>query len=462
MEYREVLQWILDGKSNKLWDEEENERRIAFVHSLGEKCDSVGWSKLDLQKPEADDILEKIAEFCKEGGWSARGYYTRTYSAQSSDWYRLECPYFKENESPDYDSMIIPGSGREIKLPRIKAYAVSGKAPRKDREFFCVPDSFRTKCIESGISGLRFCWLTDSGKYAGEQYFAAAPRCRIPRMMRDYNYTIDKKAALKTLFNPTAKKAAALGGALPKVAGIFSRLDIQLPVCYLSGDMPASGIGYAYMKDTFSAVGKSEILIRADVAEKMTNAGMLTWQMLEPVYVCGKPIDGYALMDTEELPFPDSKTLADRMLLYDELMKKDRPAKKITQNDALKLLRQAKKNRPQDFKKPLNAKTRDSLDAALSALAPYYGVCGGGYISDEYRLLSPEDSLAATAEHAELWAKEELTAFPDISAVICTCPDGDVVALTSDGTAIRISHEESEMIARWKSLAEFIADAILE
>lgn len=70
----ETLLWILDGTSAKTWDEEENKRRIDFVHSLGEKCDCVGWSKLNLSNPNSDEILHRIEDFCKENGWRARGY----------------------------------------------------------------------------------------------------------------------------------------------------------------------------------------------------------------------------------------------------------------------------------------------------------------------------------------------------------------------------------------------------
>ena len=34
VQLKESLLWILDG-SSRLWDEEENKTRIAFVHSLG-------------------------------------------------------------------------------------------------------------------------------------------------------------------------------------------------------------------------------------------------------------------------------------------------------------------------------------------------------------------------------------------------------------------------------------------
>ena len=55
MKYTETLDWILDKRGAKLGDEAAYKENIDFVHSLGLKCDCVGWSKLDLASPRAGD-----------------------------------------------------------------------------------------------------------------------------------------------------------------------------------------------------------------------------------------------------------------------------------------------------------------------------------------------------------------------------------------------------------------------
>lgn len=77
MKYREELHWILDKIGVKLGDEAAYQENIAFVHSLGLKCDCVGWSRLDLASPRVEEILAAIRRFCRENGWRARGMYTR-------------------------------------------------------------------------------------------------------------------------------------------------------------------------------------------------------------------------------------------------------------------------------------------------------------------------------------------------------------------------------------------------
>ena len=96
MNYREHLTWILDKRNHRFGDDKYQEN-IDFVHSLGKKCDCVGWSELDMDESDADEVLDKIEAFCKEQGWRARGWYERTYTDVESDWYELKPENFKEN-----------------------------------------------------------------------------------------------------------------------------------------------------------------------------------------------------------------------------------------------------------------------------------------------------------------------------------------------------------------------------
>ena len=66
MKYIEDVHWILDKPGTTIHNQDEQFREnIAFVRSLGKKCDCVGWSKLSREDPQAEEILEKIADFCK-------------------------------------------------------------------------------------------------------------------------------------------------------------------------------------------------------------------------------------------------------------------------------------------------------------------------------------------------------------------------------------------------------------
>ena len=96
MHYTEELHWILDKNGVRLKGDEGYRQNIEFCHSLGLKCDCVGWSRLKLSDPRTDEILAAIEQFCMEKGWSARGIYSREYEDVESDWFELAVPDIKE------------------------------------------------------------------------------------------------------------------------------------------------------------------------------------------------------------------------------------------------------------------------------------------------------------------------------------------------------------------------------
>ena len=65
MVFKEKLTWILDQKQKRL-GEKEYQINIDFVHSLGKKCDCVGWSVLNMDEPDAELVLDEIKDFLKK------------------------------------------------------------------------------------------------------------------------------------------------------------------------------------------------------------------------------------------------------------------------------------------------------------------------------------------------------------------------------------------------------------
>ena len=135
----------------------------------------------------------------------------------------------------------------------------------------------------------------------------------------------------------------------------------------------------------------------------------------------------------------------------------------ISEKDALKLLRISKKERKEDFKKAFpKAKSDDIAGTSYAPVLPYYLIANGGYLSDEYELLTYDIATEETKLFAkELLAEELLDAKPD-GIVIAKCPDGDKILLCTDGKVIRFSHEQPVATEEWVSLAQFVVDAINE
>ena len=462
LQLKESLLWILDG-STRLWDEEECKIKIAFVHSLGQKCDSVGWSPLELSAPGSEEILDKIRAFCSEHGWRARGWYERGYLLTDSPWYRLNSEFFRDTETALPIERLKDRNGDDFRLDRIRAYTMTGSRAKRSLYEHCVPEGFLRAGREIEPGGLRSCWLQDVGKYAGTQYFAIAPEKRVPRLLCGewLSYKVSDGEQLRVL--PIYERIQQLGGHLPRLARIFTDLHISLDTCYLREDMPDAAFAYGYLRPDPSFAGENDILIRADAAEALLARRAIASDQITPVYVAELPIPGYSLRDTEEKPFPPEDVLAARAEACRALVEKNRPRRAVAEKDALRILRNAGRRRKEDFRRAMPKKQREALAGSRHApLVPYYSICEGGYLSDEYRLLSYPESLAANEETAAALAKEETKDFSAEGIVIASCPDGDKVLLTASGEVVRISHEFPEIVGTWRSLADFMADVTKE
>ena len=452
MKIIETLDWILDNDDKSIADDDKYRLNIEFVHSLGLKCDCVGWSKLDLQNPRANEILSAIDSFCKKNGWKARGIYTRTYADYTSDWYEIVPAAFKDNTL--YDSYECESErGETVKIFNLRAYHELRPSPKWWYESILVPERFRNACIRHDITDVDFCWARDKGKYQAEQYFHLYCNKQIPTIAEGRNMTIEDR-----------DKIDALGGYLPKVADIFYKLQlIDLQECYIESDIPNCNISLAYCPKTFNYCGRNKFLIHKDFAQKLLQEKAISHNDLMPAMVVKDLPSGYILSHTVMPDRPIARCLQNSIAEYEKLKNTERPLRLFSEKDAVKLLRLAKKERKEDFKKALpKAKSDDIAETSYAPLLPYYLIANGGYLSDEYELLSYDIATEENMLFTEELLTEELLEIKPDGIVIAKCPDGDKVLLCNDGKVIRFSHEEPFATEEWASLAQFIADAINE
>ena len=448
LKIKEQFSWILDKYGYISVDE--YQENIDFVHSLGKKCDCVGWSNLDMDEPDAMEILDKIQTFCKENGWHARGWYERTYTDYESDWYELKTEDFKDNTISDR-TLVETQNGKELYLDIINAYHEINISP-KEYGAICVPDRFRKACIDNGITDVDFCWVQDKGRYETEQYFYIFPQQSIPWILHD-----------RTLNHPKqTERINKLGGHLPEIAAVFHSLQrISLQDCYLKEDMPDGGIAYVYYPSDFNFCGRYKILIHKDTAEMLINAKALSSADITPAFITDKYIPGYDIEETEEAPKPLKAYMASSLKEYKNLKAKGRPEYIVKEKDALKFLRKTKGERKSDFNKKLSKKYVEEISGSVyNSILPYYQVCDGALLSDEYTFLSYADSLKATEEFFKNISKEELLMEKPDGIVIATCADGDFVLFTKNEKVIRFSHEAPDIISEWQNIAKFFVQAI--
>ena len=473
MRYVEKLEWILDRPSGDDYNfDEEYKIKKDFVHSLGYKCDCVGMSQLTPGTPEADRVLNAIADFCKKEGWYARGWYTREYVDVESDWYVLEADYVKDGT---IDSTLeAPSiSGETVEVNTFKAYREMIPAPKCFCYKLFVPDRFRKACEENQIFGGQFCWVKDNGKYQAEQYFSLFADYKIPQVAWDkgLDYEDEFLPLSENGAYPPVKiyeRMVALGGSLPQLAEIFSSLKMRLPDCYLASHLEAEELANvdivsALYPHGYTYAGKPTMLIRKSAAERLLREGAITPKSLRPAPIVDAFPGGYAVSNTMNMDRPTQEYADKQFKQYEKLMETPRPARKISEKDSLKVLRAAKKERKEEFLKAMpKAKVEALAGTPYAPLISYYRITLGGYLSDEYRLLTVEESVLATEEWHDELSKEEQLETPPTGVVIAKCADGDVVVLTAEGIVIRFSHEVPEILQTWETSAAFVFEAITE
>lgn len=460
MEYTEELLWILDRVVDgavEMTDLSKEAINIEFVHSLGQKCDFVGWSRLDLSAPEADDILDKIAVFCKENSFATRGVYKRNCIHADSDWFELiykDCNY----DNWSWDRVPAEGGG-ECCLPTVKAYREQPSEPQLVRgAALCVPERFRDACLRLGIDGLDFCWVKDTGKYAAGQYFAIYPRNAPGHILTDRGLDF----FFKELTPAVADRLKVLGGYLPRLTTDFRHLMVELPDMYFASELPPYGIVVFFCPSEAGFVGRYKLLIHRHTAELLLAEKAILPKQLRPAPVVDSIPEGYRLSNCSPLTRPTQEHMARQLKAYEALKASPRPQRQVSEKQALSRLRRAKRDRKEDFQKALPKVQAAALEGNYAALAPYYLVVNGGQLSDEYLLLSYEQSIDRSRKIKAAMDADELLEQKITGTAIASCSDGDTVLLSEDGKVLRLSHEDPVVYTSWPNLPQFIFDALSE
>ena len=462
MRYIEKLLWILDENPAKRrgYNEEKVRENIDFVHSLGLKCDCVGWCELDLGDSKAEVYLEEIAAFCKSRDLWARGWYTRTYADTQSSWYKLGTARIPEDSWSLCEIPAWDGEAVRI-LGSVKAYMLEPHSPKDWHR--PIPARVKDALTDMEIPDLTFCWIKDVGRYESQQYYHLYAHAPLPRYYSDRGLKYEIRTDVATEYPKTWERILALGGMLPKVASVFYDLHISLPDCYKAADLPEGGLAEVYNPITFTQHLVDTLLIREDVAQRLLEEKAISTRDLVPVPVVEDCPPGYWEEISRPRPEPSADFIAAREKERLALEAKPRPRRSITEKQALSAIRKAKKERKEDFQKAMPKAAAEALaDTLYAPLAPYYAVANGGELSDEYEFLPYARSLEETTIFEGELAAEELLETPPKGSVIAICPDGDRILHLTEGSVIRFSHEVPEVIMMWPTLSQFVYDAINE
>jgi hypothetical protein len=437
---KEKLSWIIDRDKNTWKDEEDYKENREFVHSLGLKSDYVGWSELDLGNVNADAILDKMEKYKDENSCLLRGYYERRIPLQDSKWYKLE---------PRYTQIEY-----EVNDDEIKAYMIPKNMHcidhRNNSSLAIVSEELRNLCIEKKFSGIDFKWMKDVGKYKSRQYFNIHLTNNVPFFYSGNNYSVS---------DPNERmKLSHFGGKLPRLVNMFYRLNIDIPVCINEQDLPETDFSYFnYRTNSYVETG---ILIRKSVADILLQHRLITSSDLIAIKVLKEIPSEYEKFSNHPLLEIGQEDIQESFKLYRHFLQIPKQERKVTEKMALQLLRKQKKEDKEFFNKSLPKKNCENLMGTIyEIMVPFYKICDGSVLSDEYTLLSYSESVKGTMELQEMVMYEEWLK-PIEGVLIAKGADGDWIVLNVDKRVTRYSHEDFDVIDMWDSAESFIYDAI--
>ncbi len=435
----ETLTWIIDRGRFQEDEAAGYAKNRALVHSLGLRCDSVGWCELDLGSPRAPQILDALNVYCVEQDCRLRGYYRRTLEDPDPAWYLLRI----RDSSFDYVA-----SEHAIHAWRLPAAGHVYEDPDR-RSIALVSDRFRTVILEAGFTGADFLWKQDAGKFRSRQYFSM--------FLTDPLGSFYSGNHLSGRRSRDKDKMVQMEGTLPLLTSLFHDLTIDVPLCIRTGDMPAAEItGFHYDSSSYAQSG---ILIRGHVADHLLAQRLIGPGDLVPIWIAEVAPDYYDCFTSETSGMIEEEDREANEWAYEQFLSVVRPERVCSEKTALRILRQLKQNAPQDFAKALPRAALSKLaGSGYEPLTPWYRIANGFVLSDEYRLLPLDESIQETAEYSREIALEELTE-PIPGIVVGACPDGDRILLSGQNQILRISHEDLQAVRSWSDLPSFIVDA---
>ncbi len=448
--FDEELSLIIDNP--KLRDEAEWEYARSFMKRVGLKSDSVGWC--NLENPSTDKLREIFA-LAREEKVTVRGIYEMKLKCDlDSEWYLVDAPKLPANLDicrPRNFTVV----GKEYTIIEFADYLIPSWVDVSDD----ITDAFglasfrediKTRIEEFGVTGGRFTWIPDCGKYEAPQFFSIECEHFTPECYENNrSYGMGRSS---TRFD-------TMTDCLRTMNDGCKELHITLPIGINKSLMP---------KCDFCGVrlntGHRGLLISKRLRDFIIrDCGVKTDRFRPVLCFDGDPTSKTTPLlvtkyNDKNLTPPTAEERAEIERLHKIHLAKKKPKRVATEKIALQKLKDAKKGNPELFGKRASAKAITVLPN--ERLTPYCKVADGGAISDEYRFLSIEEMHCETKSFYEDYALENAEAIPDGAFVFALAADGEYVLLLPNGSVIRyvMGCESPDIV--WKSLEEFFCEAI--
>lgn len=459
---KETVSWIIDGIDKR----DCYNNSIDFVHSFGMKCDCVGWCTMKLESQKDLDLLQKIGEQARQKHGHLRCFYEKQYYGMDTEWYLL-APTKKCDADWEFDESV-----RQDFCQGIRGFRLSPQDHLVDLQncgYVAVSEKFVSICEKYHFTGVHFAWLRDIGKYQALPYYLVIPENHIPEITNDgdkfginfHKAFRSKKSADFRRHMKLCRQADFSGGHLSLVSECVDKIQMaSIPIMISEKKTPKADFCY-YRKDTY----EHGILIRKEVAQILKKEKMIQDKDMIPVLYFDEIEQASLVQEGMESIFLPEETIAYWNENREKWQAKQRPAYQVNEAIALKRLRAAKRERPEDFTKPMPKKMMEQYsNTRVEMLLPVYRVSDGGFVSDEIELCKIEEVQEETKQWEEEMREEEvlLEEKPEWQGSLCIghTMNGDDILLLPDGKVLRYDHEDPYLSEEWTNVWQFLFDNI--
>lgn len=440
--------FIFIPDSMRFRDEELYSTSRRFLKELGLKGDCVGWTEVENPSPE---FIELLFSKAKTEKMRIRGTYELSLSAEyESEWYEITGMPLSWAAQPTERENYTDGD-KTFYLCSIRSYAMPHNITVTNNtlcDFSCFREDVKTAVEEEGFTGIDFLWISDIGRFEGNQYYEAFPKNILPWCYENIYDRLDCDIKVSD-FDCLSENSRI-------IAKKCNALILDMPLAVERDLLPDCDFAGIYSRLT----RHHRLLVRKRCRDFFIEEGFLKPEHFSPVIITDNITEQEAkpLLKIKSGRFiPVTQKVKDEIEgKYKKHCKKTKPKRIATEKTALKKLRVAKKENGEYFGKRASEKVLQYVSD--KRLIPYYKIADGGTLSDEYTFLSIKEAQEETTDFWKEQLLENTDIIPENAVVFGGTADGEHILLFPDGKVVRYQQGELGFDFEWPNLESFFEE----
>jgi hypothetical protein len=484
-------------------DIEQKERRRIY-HSLGLKLYSNAWADMPLDEDSATGLYNLAAQLEQEHiGFLGSGLFFEKLPSEDEDaceWFEI-CGCAVGNISNDFNIHDPYPTCRACNYSPLEQFILP----------HYVSEKFKAVVEKHALTGLDFLWVKDVGRYKAQQWYSAIAlhpmgfgfdhpwydRDKATRNLTSNWRTVPELAhgGMTQFDNRYFKKGWTTGSeVIDKLIALFpddSSLGFSLITSprYQRKYLPSTDFGYRWL-DEDSRLGSGNVhrartlCCNRRTKEILLNEGLVRKNDVRGILVFEQLPSGIVDLD-QRYPWPPPVYIPEELVklrqmekrFLTEFSEKDKPERVSELKRSLKLLRTAKKDRPNDFLPGVsNSRAAAILETISVVLPAAWGdvmkiTSGGRFgIGEEVDcVVIPLGELHQSHDEMVAYRNEEDEGYAGGFIYFGTNYCGDHYAFKKDEAArcddcpvVLISHEDFSTLRQWICIADFLESLLTQ